>query len=172
MSNADLEKSGFVYIMTNPSMPGLIKVGMTTRNPALRAKDDDLTSTGVPTPFIVEYSAYFDDMMEAERSAHQALSDYHYGKEFFKTDVPTAIHAVENTGLPFKKIYSKPEDEERAAEIAKKKVHEEWLISLKEARAAEKEAEEKKRAAEIAEKNAQEEKRIAEEEAAERQKRI
>ena len=56
---------GFVYVLSNASMPGLIKVGMTTKVPDGRAKELS-SDTSTPTPFIVEYYALFDDMEKAE----------------------------------------------------------------------------------------------------------
>ena len=125
MNLKDIEKSGFVYVMTNQSMPGLVKVGMSARNPALRAKDNDLTSTGVPTQFEVKYSALFDDMCIAEKLAHQNLARYHYNKEFFKTDIATAIYAIESVGIPFTLHFSLPEEQKKAEGIAVRKKHEE-----------------------------------------------
>ena len=55
---------GFVYVLSNASMPGLIKVGMTTKVPDGRAKELS-SDTSTPTPFIVEYYALFDDMEKA-----------------------------------------------------------------------------------------------------------
>jgi len=101
----NLKKSGFVYIMTNPSMPGLIKVGMTNRNPLLRAKDNDLNSTGIPTPFQTQYFAFFAEMAKAEKKAHRKLYDYHYGKEFFKIDVISAVQIIESINIPFTSVY-------------------------------------------------------------------
>ena len=46
-----MDKKGFIYVMTNPSMPGIVKVGMSKRVPTERALDNDLNSTGIPTPF-------------------------------------------------------------------------------------------------------------------------
>lgn len=42
---------GYVYILTNRAMPGLVKIGKTTRNPKGRAQE--LFTTGVPEPFEV-----------------------------------------------------------------------------------------------------------------------
>ena len=109
---------GFVYIMTNQSMPNQLKVGKTRKVPTERAKE--LDTTGVPTPFEVQYYAFFDDMDEAEKRAHSKLSNYHHGKEFFKVDVPTAINAIESTGIAFQKLFSKPEDDKLAEQIRKK----------------------------------------------------
>ncbi len=101
--------------MTNPSMPGLVKVGMTKKVPTLRA--EFLNTTGVPTPFQTQYYAFFDDVITAERLAHGKLKNFHHGKEFFKTDVATVINAIESINIPFKKLYSKPEDDAKASKI-------------------------------------------------------
>ena len=91
--------------MTNDSMPGIIKVGMSTKVPTERAKDFE--DTGLPMPYVVQYYAFFDDMRQAEKKAHNELSKYHYNKEFFKTDVGTAINCIENLGLSFNRLYCK-----------------------------------------------------------------
>jgi len=95
-----MDTKGFVYVMTNPSMPGLVKVGMSKRVPTERTSDDDMASTGIPKRFEVQYYAFFDDMFKAEREAHHNLKEYHYGKEFFKNDVATAIVAIESHCCP------------------------------------------------------------------------
>jgi len=86
-------------------MPGIVKVGMTSRVPELRIKDKDLCSTGVPTPFVVEYYAFFDNRHEAEKKAHINLKDYSHGKEFFKVDIPTAIKKIECIQIDSIEIY-------------------------------------------------------------------
>ena len=47
---------GYVYCMTNPSMPGCCKVGFTLRNPFERK--EELNNTSVPTPFHVEFCMF------------------------------------------------------------------------------------------------------------------
>lgn len=122
--------NGFVYVISNKSMPGLIKVGMSTRMPEERAKELS-SDTSTPSPFIVEYYAIFDDMRRAERMVHQQLKPYHHGKEFFSTTVENAIYSIEELGLNFKKIYSRIDYENE----------------IRERRIKEKEAKEKERAA-------------------------
>ncbi len=46
--------TGIVYVLSNRAMPGLVKIGMTTR-PELDARLKELYTTGVPVPFDVEY---------------------------------------------------------------------------------------------------------------------
>jgi len=41
---------GIVYLLTNPVMPGVVKIGMTTRED-MDARMRELYSTGVPVPF-------------------------------------------------------------------------------------------------------------------------
>ncbi|MEZ4527645.1 MAG: GIY-YIG nuclease family protein [Desulfobacterales bacterium] len=131
MNNKLIDKNGFLYVMTNPSMPGLVKVGMTKRIPTERTKDDDMTSTGIPTKFEVQYYAFFEDIVKSEKIAHSRLSKYHYAKEFFKTDVATAIYEIENMNINFKRLFSKNENEIRAEEIKKKKTKQKFEEEFK-----------------------------------------
>lgn len=82
---------GFVYILSNPSMPGIVKIGRTTRSVDGRAAE--LYQTGVPTPFAVEHSVYSPDCAELEREAHNLLADLRVdpSREFFRCDVELAV---------------------------------------------------------------------------------
>jgi hypothetical protein len=85
---------GFVYILTNPFMPNLVKIGHT----GLLAEDraNDLFTTGVPAPFTVEYRATTSFYIQVENRAHEILSDRRVNKnrEFFAVSVKEAIEAV------------------------------------------------------------------------------
>ena len=116
-----MDKKGFIYVMTNSSMPGLLKVGMTSKNPKIRALDKDMNTTGVPTPWKVQYYAWFDDMALAESIAHDKLEQYHHAKEYFKTDIATAIIAIESINISFKKLYSKPDDDAKIVRVKAEK---------------------------------------------------
>lgn len=65
--------AGFLYILTNPSMPGLVKVGKTVRDPRTRVRELS-GATGVPTPFELAHVEAFDDCHAAERRVHAALA--------------------------------------------------------------------------------------------------
>lgn len=106
---------GLVYILTNPDMPGLVKVGMTTRSVADRIRE--LDSTGVPSSFVHQYSARFQDAYAAEQAAHAALNQFRHKKEYFRVDVPTAIVAIENLGIDYRKEYCKQEHDAHLAEL-------------------------------------------------------
>ena len=57
---------GSVYVLTNPAMPNMVKIGKTTRNVELRLAD--LYSTGVPLPFECEYAAKVRDVDKTEKA--------------------------------------------------------------------------------------------------------
>lgn len=50
---ADFRMEGWVYVLSNPCMPGIYKIGMTTTSPEVRARELS-SATGVPAPFKVE----------------------------------------------------------------------------------------------------------------------
>lgn len=85
---------GFVYIMSNKSMPEIYKIGYTTRHPTLRA--EELSTTGVPSKFIVEFYIYVEDCIKVESNCHDNLKKFNYGKEFFKVDLTDCIIEVKN----------------------------------------------------------------------------
>ena len=62
---------GFVYILSNPAMPGLIKIGKTRLDPADRAAQ--LQTTGVPAGFKVEYACRTPDPEVVEQAMHVAF---------------------------------------------------------------------------------------------------
>lgn len=82
---------GHLYILTNQSMPGLIKVGHTTKPMDQRMKE--LHSTGVPTPFILEFYIEVGNSRAAEKIIHDSLFLYRNTKnrEFFKISAKETI---------------------------------------------------------------------------------
>lgn len=82
---------GYVYLLSNPSMPGLVKLGCTDRPPAERISELS-AATGVPTPFTLELSVFVPDHLETESQLHQALSSYRVNdsREFFRIPVAKA----------------------------------------------------------------------------------
>lgn len=91
-------QSGYVYILINPSMEGLVKIGMTTREPETRTQELS-SATGVPTPFILVYKEFFSDCYLAEQMVHAILEEKQYrvseNREFFSVPVQDAIHVVQ-----------------------------------------------------------------------------
>jgi hypothetical protein len=75
---------GYVYVLTNPVMPSLVKIGSTKGSPYQRAEDLS-RATGVPLPFKVAMYAQFNGHQEAERWIHSRMSGYRLSgrREFF-----------------------------------------------------------------------------------------
>ena len=97
---------GYVYVLSNESMPGLYKIGCTYKNPSKRARD--LYSTGVPAPFVVEYCVHIENYTYIEKVAHSNLSNYNYNKEFFRCDLEKCIIELKHAAsaqLPYKEWY-------------------------------------------------------------------
>ncbi|MRI57503.1 hypothetical protein D8770_26780 [Methylobacterium sp. DB1607] len=88
---------GYVYALINPSTPGLVKVGMTSRDPSDRVSELS-AATGVATPFILVYKEHFSDCKEAESYVHTVLE--HQGlrvsnnREFFHGEISDVIKAI------------------------------------------------------------------------------
>ncbi len=88
---------GWVYVMTNMAMPGLVKVGFSTKDPHLRAQE--LNGTNHPHPFVVAYDALLDEPRLVEQLVHRELKQHHEAKEFFKVSVDVAIQAIDRVLL-------------------------------------------------------------------------
>lgn len=82
---------GYVYILTNPAMPGLIKIGKTRLNPEDRA--NQLQTTGVPRGFQVEYACHTPDPEAVEQAMHVAFGPRRVNdrREFFEIEPAQAI---------------------------------------------------------------------------------
>jgi hypothetical protein len=83
---------GWVYILTNKAMPGLVKVGFSTKDPSLRASE--LEGTGLPHPFVVAYDVLVLEPRDVEQQTHAGLKDAREAKEFFRVSVSEAVAAV------------------------------------------------------------------------------
>ncbi len=83
---------GFIYIMSNPSFPYLLKIGKTTRTTIERAKEIS-SSSGVPTPFKIDYEIMTPSLDVAEKNILKQLDKYRHRKEreFFKLPLNQAI---------------------------------------------------------------------------------
>ena len=86
--------SGSVYVLSNPSMPGLLKVGFTTGAVSKRAADLSGV-TGVPTGFAIEWvQPIAGDARAVEQRAHAHLAAHRTGKEFYRVPLQAAKDAV------------------------------------------------------------------------------
>ena len=89
--------SQYVYIMSNPSLESdLYKIGFSRRHPSIRAKE--LYSSGVPTPFFVEYVIITENGQRLECDIHKRLESYRLNskREFFKIRIHELVEILEN----------------------------------------------------------------------------
>jgi hypothetical protein len=89
-------KPGWVYILTNEAMPGMVKIGLTTKTPKERAAELS-SATGVPLPFVVAWARAVSDCDYVERVVHRMLDDRRVNekRESFRVDVATARQVIE-----------------------------------------------------------------------------
>ena len=87
-----------VYVLTNPVMPGLVKIGMTTRD-NLDTRMKELYGTGVPVPFKCEYACKVksSDCAKIEKALHVAFAPdrINANREFFKIRPEQAMAILE-----------------------------------------------------------------------------
>ena len=111
-----------VYILTNSSMPDLVKIGKTSGDIVDRMRQ--LYTTGVPLPFECFYAAEVDSFDRVEKALHKAFGDHRENprREFFRIspDKPKAIiELLANRDVtPRDEIVDSPE-EQRAVDKAK-----------------------------------------------------
>ena len=128
----DLEY-GVVYLLTNECMPGLVKIGMTSRK-EMDARMKELYTTGVPMPFECKYACKvkLEYMSILENALHKAFAPQRVNenREFFRINPDQAIpilkiinhfHDADITDDISKEISNDLTEEDKKA-IAKAKV--------------------------------------------------
>lgn len=90
-----MAQSGYVYVLTNSSTNGIVKIGKTQKSPDERARALS-TASGVPAPFVVVYQAYFQDCYKAEQFVHSKLEKFRVSnnREFFQVAIHEAVDAI------------------------------------------------------------------------------
>lgn len=88
------DKTGFVYVMTKESSPMYFKVGRTEKKPQLRAVE--LDGTDSPTPSIVVYYVFCEDIEQLELLTHKELDSLRVrqNREWFKCSQQDAMDAI------------------------------------------------------------------------------
>lgn len=85
---------GWVYVLSNESFPHLLKIGYSDRDPSSRV--EELFTTGVPTPFAVEYYGLVEEAREVEFAVHRNMEKYRKNgsREFFSLSVFEAVSSI------------------------------------------------------------------------------
>jgi hypothetical protein len=113
-----MSDQGYLYVLANSAMPGLVKVGKTTRTPSERA--DELSGvTGLPTPFIVVFEQLFENCSAAEQFVHTLLESRGFrvsaNREFFNAPVNDVVRAILATpGVAGSNVKTESCDDQRA----------------------------------------------------------
>jgi len=80
---------GWIYCLSNPAFPKLLKIGQTKNFPNIRA--EQLYSTGVPYPFKIEFAKKINNYEKREKIIHSILERFvprvNPKREFFQVDV-------------------------------------------------------------------------------------
>ncbi len=94
-----MEPKEIVYVLSNSAMPGILKIGKTTKAD-VTLRMNQLYTTGVPVPFECAYAAEVDDSTEVESALHIAFgpSRINPKREFFKLDAEQAIAILKILG--------------------------------------------------------------------------
>lgn len=102
-----------VYVLTNPAMTGLVKIGKTTQQ-EVEDRMKQLYSTGVPVPFDCAFACRVKNAAEVEKALHLAfgMTRINPNREFFKLE-PERVIAV----LQLLKVDDITEQFEKAIEL-------------------------------------------------------
>ncbi len=92
-----IDNYGYVYVLTNSYMPGLIKIGMTVRDD-YRQRLNDLYTTGVPVPFKAVHASKVrrEDTRRIEQALHFAFGPDRVNprREFFLMEPERVIEIL------------------------------------------------------------------------------
>jgi hypothetical protein len=80
---------GYIYCFSNPSMPGILKIGMTERTPKIRLDEANASDTWrPPTSYQIEFAKKVCNASSKERTLHILLEQYtnriNPRREFFR----------------------------------------------------------------------------------------
>jgi hypothetical protein len=80
---------GYIYCFSNPSMPGILKIGMTERTPKTRLSEANASDTWrPPTPYSIKFAKKVSNAYGKEKTLHTLLEQYtdriHPRREFFR----------------------------------------------------------------------------------------
>ena len=88
-------KAGWLYVISSPSLPGLVKLGATRRlNPTIRVRE--LSSSSLPEPYHAHCFVFSDDCFELENNIHKYFDKERVNpdREFFRIEPKEAIDVL------------------------------------------------------------------------------
>jgi hypothetical protein len=113
-----------IYVLTNETMPGYVKIGKTNTNLEQRVRELS-ASTSVPLPFTVFYACTVKDAHFVEHQLHDAFDDNRINpkREFFRVAperVVAALKLAEIENITPKKDFVESEEDQEALNAARK----------------------------------------------------
>jgi len=89
----------WVYILSNPALPNMLKIGYTKNEPEVRAKQIS-AATGVALPYKVEWAFQCFNGEQLEQEVHAKLATYrvNQNREFFDIPLVEAQKTIEKIG--------------------------------------------------------------------------
>ena len=115
-----------IYILTNESMPGYVKIGKTTNNLNQRVRELS-ASTSVPLPFTVFYACTVKDAKFVEHHLHDAFDNSRVNprREFFQIAPERVVAALKLAEIenitPKKDLIESKEDREAHEEALERR---------------------------------------------------
>jgi hypothetical protein len=97
-----MEGKNWVYVLSNPSMPDIVKIGYTKLDPQERSNQIG-RGTGIPQEFYVEWAYKCFNGEEIEREVHKYLKKQRVNtnKEFFRVSVGEAKRVIMLVGVKY-----------------------------------------------------------------------
>ena len=98
-SNRNKEYDSWVYVLSNPTLPNMLKIGYTRNHPEERAQQIS-SSTGVALPYKVEFAFHCFNGFDLEQQVHRKLKSYRVNnnREFFQMSLEEAKKTIEKFG--------------------------------------------------------------------------
>ena len=89
-----MQRRGYLYVLANPAMPGLLKIGHTSTSPEERVRQ--LSTTGVPALFEIQASFLVVDAPFVERRVHEHFEECRFAsnREFFAVSLLEVLEAL------------------------------------------------------------------------------
>ena len=124
--------SGHIYCFSNPSMPGILKVGMTERTPEIRLIEANSSDTWKPpTPYKIVFAKKVLNPKQKETTLHTILSQYteriNPRREFFRVsqeEVKTLFDLIDGElwveNIPEEEEEEDEDEEEVSTYVSKK----------------------------------------------------
>jgi hypothetical protein len=106
---APVARPGTVYAFVTPVMPGIVKIGATTRELTDRLREANESDTWrPPEPYVVACASWVDDAFAAERALHTALGARRVNthREFFRLTVEETRAVFALLLVPWPRLFS------------------------------------------------------------------